>query len=116
MKCLPRSLRTLGRSVGTRKKSSIARQSLKDSTIRDRILHYLANDLQHELTHICRKQSPSVFCMSLAGKVCAFIIHWHHLVYWYLFCVVCYVILVTYMILFLLYTSRFGEFHMGKVV
>lgn len=72
LRYLPRSLRTLGRSVGTRKKLSIARQSLKDSGIREKIFHYLAKDLQHELTQMCGKKFPSVFRSSSAGQLCIY--------------------------------------------
>ena len=54
MKCLPRHLRILGRSVGTRNKSAIARQSLRDAGIREKILGCIGKELQCELTQMCK--------------------------------------------------------------
>ncbi len=61
MKCLPKSLKTLGRSIGRKSRTSIARQSLKDQGIRKKILGYLGKDIQHELTGLCKKSFASVF-------------------------------------------------------
>ena len=57
---IPKSLKTLARSVGRKSRSSIARQALKDSKIKKKVLDILQKDLQKEMREMCRKKSKSV--------------------------------------------------------
>ena len=64
-----RQLQTLGRSVGARNRSAIARQSLTDLGIREKILCNLGKELQNEMTRMCRKKPSSIFRASSTGAL-----------------------------------------------
>ena len=55
-----RSLKSLGRSVGTRNRSSIARQAMKDSGIRRKVVERMGRLLSKELTHLASQKAGSM--------------------------------------------------------
>ena len=61
MRCLSRSLKSLGRSVGRLNRKSIAQKCMRDRKIKKNIFDLLSKDIQHELTKMCSGKSASPF-------------------------------------------------------
>ena len=61
---LTRSLRRLGRSVGIRKRDTIARQAMGDKKIRGHILNILGRDIVKELKGMCSIKKQSILRLS----------------------------------------------------
>ena len=59
MHCLTRSLKTLGRCVGRRSRSAIARQAIKDVRIRNKVIELIGKLLAKELTITCSVDANS---------------------------------------------------------
>lgn len=57
---LSRSLKSLGRSVGRRNRSSIARQAMKDSRIRKKVVERMGKLMSQELTNLASLKSNSM--------------------------------------------------------
>ena len=57
---LSRSLKSLGRSVGRRNRSSIARQVVKDNRIRKKVVERMGKLLSQELTNLASLKTNSV--------------------------------------------------------
>ena len=53
-------LKTLARSVGRKHRASIARQAMKDSQIKMKVLDILGRHVQKEMKLLCSKNTPSV--------------------------------------------------------
>ena len=68
VRCLPRSWKTLGRSLGKRNRASFAQQALRDPHIKKNILTCLGKDIQRELSAMCSKKCISVFRECGPGK------------------------------------------------
>ena len=68
VRCLPSSLKTLGRSLGKKNRAAFARHALKDTGIKKNILLCLGKDIQKELGFLCSKKHQSVFRECTAGK------------------------------------------------
>lgn len=58
---LTRSLKSLGRSVGRRKRSSIVNLVIKDIVMRNRIIHKIGDILRKELKATCSVTNNSIF-------------------------------------------------------
>lgn len=78
MKCLPKALKPLGRSIGRKNQLSIALQSLKFGSVRKKILRILGKDIQKEITGLCSKKSRSIFRRTSAEDLKTF--NWDRLV------------------------------------
>ena len=55
-------LKTLARSVGQQKRSSIARQAMRDNRICGYILHILGKDIQREMKQMSSVRTKSSAC------------------------------------------------------